>query len=738
MTNVCEIGVAIMFFLLTFTRFNWYFESLGFSINLFHLFLPLFVVILALTGRLKKLIDLGGIKKFFLAGLFALLLSDILSMAVAYNLSDAFLGVLYRALGYFVVWILISIFNRSTLKASLTGILGGGVIVSLYGIWQFVRYYLGLSPFFAFESLLQSRSLSVEGFMWEYDRMIFLRPSSTFFDPNNAAGYVSLCLVLVFGLLLWSWAKKSLGRVVGLFLTGVLLVAVFLMQVSRSAILGLLAGLGFVVAYCIPEKKLRPKVLGVGIFASMMFIGLYIAFPAPFAVVNQRFLSIRDEQAMAESSRMVFAKGAVDIFKDYPWTGVGVGNFEQYFINEVDTSHVMAQPHSAYLIFLSETGAVGFGANVCWLLFVVGISLFTASWLRRSKRDTDYVVLIALLGGYISIVIGNIFYGYYPASLWCWAYTGLILGYINMVFTDLVEKGIGKRPESVKILGVRVDNISMKSAIESIASMVQEKGFHLVVTPYSEFFVRAVRDKKFKTALNNAALSLPDGIFALWAAKYMTIPVSRNIIVRIVQSIAQYVFTGASLVFYPEYTRMVIRSRVSGSDLIYPLCKMAAAKGYSVYLLGGFDFGRGNSGVIAAEKLREKNPKLRIIGIYPGLREKESRAEALRLINNGKPDILLVCFAGGSGELWLYENRNNLKCKVAIGLGGTFDFVAGYAKEVNPMWARLGLVWLLRSFSKQAGGLPASVRRVYRVWNGMLKSSIMAMIHKIKYGNIKL
>lgn len=380
----------------------------------------------------------------------------------------------------------------------------------------------------------------------------------------------------------------------------------------------------------------------------------------------------------------------------------------------------------------SDVGLIWILVNFVWVVFVLWTGIYIVRWLRYKKRLWLLLLSVFLLMcGYIFIVWLSLWCGFYN-NLFLLVYTGILLGVVTRLFEGLVTETSGSRPEYVSILGVKVGNWSMDSCISEIGKMVEKGGFHRVVTPYSEFFIRAWNDSVFRKALDTADVVVADGIFIHWAATYLSIPISKFFPIRILSVILGYVFSGASIIFYPEYIRMVIRSRVSGSDLIYPLCELAAKKKYSIFFVGGFDFGKGNSGVLAADILRKKYKGLNIVGIYPGDRKTESREEALEMINECEPDIVCVCFGGGSGEMWVYENRKKMKCKVAIGLGGTFDFIAGYADKIAPVYGRLGLEWFVRPFSKESGGLLSNMNRGYRAWYGMLKSSIIVLVLRIK------
>jgi len=380
----------------------------------------------------------------------------------------------------------------------------------------------------------------------------------------------------------------------------------------------------------------------------------------------------------------------------------------------------------------TAVGIVWLWVNFAWIVFVFWLGIYLSRWFQdRGKNGAQLLFVFLLTCGYVLIV---------GVSLWCnvysypflLIYTGFLLGLVTRWFERLVAETSEVRPGGVGILGVKVGNWSMDSCIREIGKMIEAGGFHRVVTPYSEFFVRAWEDELFMKTLNTADISVPDGVFVHWATSYLSIPISTFFPVRVLHAVLGYVFSGAGIVLYPEYTHRVIKERVSGSAMIYPLCELAAKKGYSVFFVGGQDWGRGNAGVLAAEVLRKKYKGLNIVGVYPGRRKKESREEALRLINKCKPDIVCVCFGGGAGELWLYENRSRMKCKIAIGLGGTFDFIAGYADETPTPCKKLGLEWFVRPFSRERGGLLNNVKRGYRVWRGMLKSSILVLVFRLK------
>jgi N-acetylglucosaminyldiphosphoundecaprenol N-acetyl-beta-D-mannosaminyltransferase len=240
--------------------------------------------------------------------------------------------------------------------------------------------------------------------------------------------------------------------------------------------------------------------------------------------------------------------------------------------------------------------------------------------------------------------------------------------------------------DRVGILGVQVDNVDMDQAITWIYNFIRRDGYHQVVTVNAEFIVEAQKNPNFKKIINDASLAVPDGIGPVWASR----------------------FFGKKL-----------KERVSGVDLVWMLARLAEEEGYTVYLLGGAPgVARG-----AARKLRMIRPKIRIAGFTMGIKphdhKKEncptchiSEAKVVEGISKVKPDILLVAFGAPRQDEFIAQYKDKLKAKVAIGVGGTLDYIAG-VKRRAPFWMqRLGLEWLYRVL-REPLRLPRALRATF-------------------------
>ncbi len=293
--------------------------------------------------------------------------------------------------------------------------------------------------------------------------------------------------------------------------------------------------------------------------------------------------------------------------------------------------------------------------------------------------------------------------------------------------------------KSFHIAGIRIDSITKAEFLNLINHGIQGQKPSYVVTPYSEFFYRAKEDEDFRHALNNSYLSIPDGIFVLWAARFLTMNTPTTPILRQIISLAQYVVTGAAIVFWPRFIKKVVKERIPGSIVAYDVAELAAKNGYKIAILGGFDFGKGNTGTIAAKKLKRKYPKLEITEIYPGDREKEETGQpVIDALKKSGADILFCCYGPVRQEKWLHDNLEKTGITVGLALGGTIDYISGAKKLPPVIFRKLGLEWLVRPLYAERLHPQRTYKRMKRGWfPAMLKSSMMILRLKMKGEKIK-
>lgn len=263
----------------------------------------------------------------------------------------------------------------------------------------------------------------------------------------------------------------------------------------------------------------------------------------------------------------------------------------------------------------------------------------------------------------------------------------------------------------INIAGVNIDNFDTAMAVAKLHELISSGGAHYIVTPYSEQIVFALQDKNYLQALNNASMALPDGVGILWAAKFLSLP-RRGKLLTLLQWLASLL----AIVFSPAYIRSVLPARVTGSGFIWDVAELAYRKNYSLCLVGGVD----NVAQKAASVLQKKFPDLKI---NLAVSDEPFDDSLMARISASNSDILLIAYSPPKQELWLAQNIQKLNVKAALGLGGTFDYLAQKRLLAPKIWQNLGLEWLWRLITQPW--------RVKRMWNAVGVFSISMLRHKI-------
>ncbi len=275
----------------------------------------------------------------------------------------------------------------------------------------------------------------------------------------------------------------------------------------------------------------------------------------------------------------------------------------------------------------------------------------------------------------------------------------------------------------VQIQGVDIDTRVEGQIKEIVSSFLDGELQHKIYTPNPEFIVEVVKNSEFRDVLNKADINLPDGIGLLFASKFLSLPnrFIRNKKLNRLYTYWQAFYCLLSLIFYPSFCREFITDRICGSDFFWDVVDMCAKKSKRVFLLGA----RPGVAEVVRDRLLKVYPKLQIAGTYAGIPDSESEKEICHIINTGKPDVLFVAYGAPAQEFWIDRSIEKMpSVKVAMGVGGTFDFVAGVAKRAPTWMKKLGLEWLFR--------LVISPSRVKRIYNATVKFVLVVIGEKIE------
>jgi N-acetylglucosaminyldiphosphoundecaprenol N-acetyl-beta-D-mannosaminyltransferase len=148
-----------------------------------------------------------------------------------------------------------------------------------------------------------------------------------------------------------------------------------------------------------------------------------------------------------------------------------------------------------------------------------------------------------------------------------------------------------------------------------------------------------------------------------------------------------------------------LKQRVTGVDLIPELAKLSAERGYRIFVLGS----KEENARMATEILEARYPGALFVGRY----SPEEKAlgdmddeEILSRVHAARPDILLVAFGNPKQELWIDRNRERLGVRVAIGIGGSLDMIAGRVRRAPKFVQKMHLEWMFRLLQEPRRLLP--------------------------------
>lgn len=219
--------------------------------------------------------------------------------------------------------------------------------------------------------------------------------------------------------------------------------------------------------------------------------------------------------------------------------------------------------------------------------------------------------------------------------------------------------------QPVPIMGIPFSPLDLNETLQHLADRVNNPGdslFHLI-TANPEFVMTALQDREFKQIMDAAHLITPDGIGIVLASRWKGTP---------------------------------LKERVTGYDLLIGLLEMGNERGYSFFLLGADE----ETSRQAADNIAARYPRVRIAGRHHGFFGKEQEEAIVRTIQAAKPDFLIVAMGAPYSEKWITRYKTSLHAKVAFGVGGSLDIIAGTVKRAPVLWQNLHLEWLHRLLSK--------------------------------------
>lgn len=196
---------------------------------------------------------------------------------------------------------------------------------------------------------------------------------------------------------------------------------------------------------------------------------------------------------------------------------------------------------------------------------------------------------------------------------------------------------------------------------EKIISFLKEEKLHSIFTPNAEIISIAERNDNFKKILINSDLNLPDGIGVIFLAKKL------------------------------GYKNL---KKLSGIDAMKYILSLAVRENISVYFLGAKEEVLKDM----IKKIKEKYKGISIAGYHHGYFLKDYEEKIIDDINMSSAKILFVALGAPKQEHWIDKNKDKLKVRIAMGVGGSFDVLSDRKKRAPEIFITLGLEWLYRIF----------------------------------------
>lgn len=251
---------------------------------------------------------------------------------------------------------------------------------------------------------------------------------------------------------------------------------------------------------------------------------------------------------------------------------------------------------------------------------------------------------------------------------------------------------MGQSQKTFTCFGLVIHGFSLTQALEAIQKRFETGEASMVVTANPEILLAAKQNPAYWNALRQADLRLVDGF-------------------------------GLQLVGWFKGARP---SRITGVTLAEAVLQQAVVQHWKIGLIGGKP---GNADK-AAWNIRKDYPSLAIYAEQGGSVSADGACdeegnEALFRLTQQAPDILLVAFGHPKQEQWIIRNLASIpSVKLAIGVGGTFEYWAGDIKRAPKIMQNIGLEWLWRLIQQPS--------RFGRIWNAVIRFPWMVIRDSIK------
>ena len=251
------------------------------------------------------------------------------------------------------------------------------------------------------------------------------------------------------------------------------------------------------------------------------------------------------------------------------------------------------------------------------------------------------------------------------------------------------EKEVAMAPKRFPILNTYVNALTLEETVKEVEDIIQAgvPTQHVVVNASKVNLMEA--DSGLAEIVNECPLINADGASIVWAAKELGVP---------------------------------LKERVTGIDLFLRLVEIAAEKGYGIYLFGA------KEEVVTKVKVifEERYPGIRIVGYRNGYFTEADESQIVQDMASSGADMMFVAFSSPKKEYWVHKYLKQIGIPFVMGVGGSFDVVAGVTDRA-PKWMQdHSLEWFYR-FIQEPG----------RLWKRYIVGNAKFVLLTLKYKHAK-
>lgn len=238
-----------------------------------------------------------------------------------------------------------------------------------------------------------------------------------------------------------------------------------------------------------------------------------------------------------------------------------------------------------------------------------------------------------------------------------------------------------KNKKLIKILGVSFIDTTLQQLVERLHDSIIHNKKRFVVTANPEIVMNANKDENYMKDIQKADYVTADGIGIVKAAQLLKTPL-------------------------PE--------RVSGYEIMLELLKLANQNSYKVYFIGATEDTLHKT----IQNVEQDYENLEIVGSQNGFFDWSDNQVTQKIIK-AEPDIVFVALGAPRQEKWISKHIHLFDKGIFIGIGGSFDVIAGTVKRAPVLWQKANLEWLYRIIKqpvriKRSIAIPQFILQVFK------------------------